>query len=418
VAQTAGTEGIVLLRNEGNVLPLRRSARRIAVIGGHADAGVLSGGGSAQVYPQGGNAAPGIAPTSWPGPVVYLPSSPMKAIALRAPNASVRYADGTDRAAAAALARGSDVAIVFVTQWTAESRDFPVTLPDDQDALVEAVAAANPRTIVVMETGGPVLTPWRGRVAAALQAWYPGTGGGDAIADVLFGDANPSGRLPVTFLASLDQLPRPRLDGEGLPDRTPFDVRYTEGAAVGHRWFDARRLVPAFPFGHGLSYTRFRYDALLAKAERDGLAVRFTVTNIGERAGMDVPQVYVGPPDRARWEAPRRLGGFAKVALEPGASITVTVRVDPRLLAGFAEGRGWVRPAGTYRVWLGASSRDLKADAAVALPSLTLPASWHAPGAFTTLPVMGSAGTTTEPERPGARRAPIEAKTVKLAGEP
>ncbi|USI73234.1 beta-glucosidase [Sphingomonas morindae] len=401
VAEAAAREGIVLLRNAGDVLPLAASARRIAVIGGHADAGVLSGGGSAQVYPQGGNAVPGLTPTSWPGPIVYLPSSPMKALAARAPQATVRFDAGTDPAAAAALARDSDVAIVFVTQWMAESQDYPVALDAGQDALVQAVAAANPRTVVVLETGGPVLMPWADRTAAIVEAWYPGTHGGEAIADVLVGAANPSGRLPVSFLASTDQLPRRTLDGVGLPANQMFDVQYPEGAQVGYRWFDAKGLTPAFPFGHGLSYTRFRYSGLSAAPAADGnVTVRFTVTNSGARAGMDVPQVYVSPPAGAGWEAPRRLGAFAKVALRPGESRTLSVRVDPRLLATFAEGRGWSRPAGRYEVALGASSRDLTARAGVTLPALTLPASWHAPDAFTSLPVMGSAGTTADPETP------------------
>jgi beta-glucosidase len=377
VSRDAATEGAVLLRNAGGVLPLSSDVRRIAVIGGHADVGVLSGGGSAQVYPRGGRVAEGIEPTSWPGPVVYLPSSPLKAIQARAPGADVRFHDGRDRAAAARLAADSDVAIVFVTQWTAESRDFPLTLPDEQDALVTAVAKANPKTVVVLETGGPVLTPWADSVAAALQAWYPGEQGGEVIGDLLFGRANPSGRLPVTFPKSVEQLPRPKLDGEGLPPRTPFDVRYFEGAAVGYRWFDAKGLEPQFPFGHGLSYTRFAYSDFSAKAEGDTLRISFKVRNVGDRAGADVPQVYVGPA-AGGWEAPRRLAGFKKVSLAPGAEEHVTGLIDPRLLAVFeTDAGGWVRAAGDYRVWLGASSRDLKAEVRAPLTARVLPPSYR-----------------------------------------
>lgn len=380
VTRAAATEGAVLLRNEGGVLPLAPSVRSIAVIGGHADVGVLSGGGSAQVYPRGGTAVRGLEPTGWPGPVVYYPSSPMRAIQARAPEASVRFASGADRAAAARLAAEADVAIVFVTQWTAESRDFPLTLPADQDALVAAVAAANPKTVVVLQTGAPVLMPWTDQVEAALQAWYPGTEGGEAIADLLFGIANPSGHLPVSVLTGLDQLPRPALDGEGLPDNTRFDVTYSEGAAVGYRWLDANGLEPRFPFGHGLSYTDFAYSDLTAEQVGGELRVRFKVRNTGGRAGADVPQVYVGPAEGG-WEAPRRLAGFARVTLEPGAEGDVEVTVDPRLLATYdSEAGGWVRPAGDYRLWLGASSRDLGQPVTVTLPARTLPPTWRPGG--------------------------------------
>jgi len=375
VSRAVASETSVLLKNEGNLLPLT-GARRIAIIGGHADVGVLSGGGSGAVYPRGGNAAPGIEPTSWPGPVVYLPSSPMKALQARLPGASIQYHSGTDAAAAAQLASGSDVSIVFVTQWTAESRDFPLTLPDNQDALVSAVAKANPNTIVVLETGGPVLMPWIGEVGAALQAWYPGTKGGEVIADILTGRINPSGHLPVSFPKSLDQLPRPKLDGEGLPDRTPFDVHYTEGAAVGYRWYDAKGLEPQFPFGHGLSYTSFAYSNLRAVRDGDNLRVSFKVRNTGGAAGADVPQIYVGP-DRGGWEAPRRLGGFKKIWLKPGEQQDVTGLIDPRLLSSFDESkRRWLRKSGRYRVWVGESSRDLKASTTISLPARTLPATF------------------------------------------
>ncbi|WP_267389195.1 glycoside hydrolase family 3 C-terminal domain-containing protein [Sphingomonas sp. GC_Shp_3] len=374
VARKVAGEGIVLLKNRGDVLPLSAHARRIAVIGGHADAGVLSGGGSAQVYPRGGNAVPGVEPTSWPGPVVYLPSSPLKALRRNLPGATVGFDGGQDPAAAASLAAASDVAIVFVTQWAAESRDVSISLPDGQDALIEAVARANPNTIVVLETGGPVLMPWLDRVAAAVEAWYPGTDGGDVIADVLSGRINPSGRMPVSIPRSVDQLPRPKLDGEGVQEHTPFDVVYSEGAAVGYRWYAAHKLEPTLPFGHGLSYTSFAYSNLRAVLAGQALQVSFTVRNTGKRAGADVPQVYVGPAD-GHWEAPRRLGAFDKITLAPGVARTVTVTVDPRLLSMFDESKGaWSQRAGAYTVWLGRSARDLPMSTSLRLPERTLPA--------------------------------------------
>jgi beta-glucosidase len=373
VTQAGAEQGIVLLKNRDNLLPLSSGARRIAVIGGHADAGVISGGGSSQVYPVGGNAAPGLEPTTWPGPVVYYPSSPLAAIRAHAPQADVQFADGRDARAAARLARQSDVAIVFATQWATESRDASLTLPVGQDALIAAVARANPRTIVVLETGGPVLTPWLDRVGAVLEAWYPGTRGGEAIANVLFGDVNPSGRLPVSFPRSLAQLPRPELDGAGLPDRQAFDVHYSEGAAVGYKWFDARNLDPLFPFGFGLSYTRFDYaDLTAATDERGDLVVSFRVRNSGARAGMDTPQIYIAPV-AGGWEAPKRLGGWRKVGLASGAETEATVRIDPRLLATYdGANRVWRIAPGEYRVLLGASSRDIRATTVVDLSARTL----------------------------------------------
>jgi len=372
VAQQAAEEGTVLLKNAGGALPFGPGIRRIAVIGGRADKGVLAGGVSSVVYAPGGNAVPGLAPTEWPGPVMYHPSPPLTAIKARADGAEVAFADGRDPAAAARLAAGSDAAVVFATLWSAESVDSALELPDRQDALIAAVAAANPRTVVVLETGGPVLMPWLDQVAAVLEAWYPGIRGGEAIADLLFGRSDPSGRLPVTFPRDVSQLPRPNLretDARGQPV-----VRYTEGATVGYKWFDARGLEPLFPFGHGLSYTTFAYDGLAAELQGQDLVASFGVRNTGRRAGLDVAQVYVSP-QAGGWEAPRRLGGWKKVSLQPGETVRVSVRVDPRLLAVFkaAEG-GWRIAPGVYKVEVGASSRDLKLAATVELAERRLPA--------------------------------------------
>ena len=367
----AGAEaGAVLLRNEGGLLPLSPATRRIAVIGGHADKGVLAGGGSSLVYPRGGNAVPGIGPAGWPGPVMYYPSSPLDEIARLAPDAQVHFADGADPVAAATLARDSDVAIVFATQWTGESLDASLTLTGNQDALIDAVTAANPRTVVVLETGGPVLTPWADRTGAMLEAWYPGTRGGAAIANLLFGKASPSGHLPVTFPRSLDQLPHPAAPHSD-------DTTYDEGAAVGYRWFEQRHQVPQFPFGHGLGYTRFALGDLRARPDGHGIRARFTVRNIGARAGAAVAQLYVGPA-AGGWEAPRRLGGWQKVALAPGEARTMSVEVDPRLLATFdVAANRWVIAPGVYRLGLGNSSTDILATTEVSLGGAQLPAGWR-----------------------------------------
>jgi beta-glucosidase len=375
ISQADAEEAMVLLKNEGGLLPLAKTAKTIAVIGAHADVGVLSGGGSSQVYPAGGRAVQGLLPAGWPGPVIYYPSSPLKALQARFPGAKVVYNDGTDPAAAAKLAAASDLAVVFADQWTTESEDVPsLTLPKNQDATIAAVAAANAKTVVVLETGGPVTMPWLDKVGAVLQAWYPGTSGGEAIARVLTGEVDASGRLPVTFPAALDQLPRPVLDGDPKKPDDLFAVDYTiEGAAVGYKWFDKKGHQPLFAFGHGLSYTTFAYDNLKAETKGGALTVSFDVRNTGKRTGKAVPQVYVSPK-AGGWEAPQRLVGFKKVELAPGATTKVSLTVDPRLLATWNEkAHGWSVAAGDYTVTLGASSRDTAAKADVAVAAKSLP---------------------------------------------
>lgn len=358
VSQQGAEEGMVLLKNKGGLLPLAPGLKTIAIIGGHADVGVLSGGGSAQVYPVGGLAVPNEGPKGWPGPMVYQPSSPMKALAARS-KAKFVYHDGKDKAAAAKLAAASDVAIVFATQWTAESLDTPdLSLPHGQDALIAAVAAANPNTVVVLETGGPVTMPWLGAVGAVVEAWYPGPAGGEAIGRVLSGDVNPSGRLPATFPSSEAQLPRIKVDGD--PAAKPggrYSVNYNiEGAAVGYKWFDLKGRKPLFAFGHGLSYTSFGYKGLSAAADGGGITVRFSVSNTGKRAGKAVPQVYVAPA-AGGWEAPKRLGGWDKLELKPGESRGSSVTIDPRVLAVFDSASGkWKIAPGEYIVTLASAS--------------------------------------------------------------
>ncbi|MGH8326004.1 MAG: beta-glucosidase [Steroidobacteraceae bacterium] len=378
VAQADEEEGIVLLKNAGGILPLPRTAESLLVIGGHADRGVLSGGGSSTVYPVGGNAVPGLAP-GWPGPEVYLPSAPLGAIMGQVPQANIRYLDGNDIAAAAREAARAERVVVFATQWAAESRDVALNLDGDQDKLISAVAAANPRTVVILESNGPVLMPWLANVAAVLEAWYPGSGGGPAIARVLFGDIDPSGRLPVTFPASLGQLPHPVLPGAGVPAGQPFNVDYTAGAAVGYKWFQKRGLKPLFPFGYGLSYTHFRYTALRTHISHEQLIVSLTVTNIGSENGAAVPQVYVGPT-AGGWEAPRRLGGWSKVTVPPGGTATLSIRIDPRVLAVFDTAHDrWQRQAGAYDVWAGDSAATFELAAKVQLPAWSHEARWAPP---------------------------------------
>ncbi|RIV80102.1 glycosyl hydrolase [Aurantiacibacter xanthus] len=364
VTRRAAADSIVLLKNDHGVLPLASSARRIAVIGGHADRGVLAGGGSSLVYPVGGNAVPEAEPRMWPGPKMFYPFSPLEALRTRYPNAEIVFVTGDDQAAAARAAQTADIAIVFATQWAAESIDIPLTLPDNQDALIQRVAEANDNTVVVLETGGVVLTPWRNDVAAILAAWFPGTQGGQAIADVISGAVNPSGHLPVSFIESLDQLPHPQEPQHG-------DVHYTEGATVGYKWLDANGHAPAFPFGHGLSYTQFSLSDLSANAAGSAVTLRFEVANTGSVAGKEVAQIYVSGPGL---EAPRRLAGFKKVELEPGESSEVAILVDPRMMATFSKAAGgWNIAEGTYTFHLAHSSREFAGSVEVAMPAMTVP---------------------------------------------
>jgi beta-glucosidase len=263
--------------------------------------------------------------------------------------------------AAGDAARAADVAVVFVNDIRTEGADLPtLALPGDQDALIEAVAAANPHTVVVLDTGGPVLTPWRDKVAGILAAWYPGQENGDAIASLLFGDVNPSGKLPVTFPRSDDQGPLTS------PERFPGvndTVRYDEGLLVGYRFYDARGQQPAYPFGHGLSYTTFSYGRLrvLRSFQRGGAIVKVRVANTGEREGAETVQLYVGFPAGAG-EPPKVLRAFRKVQLDPGQRATVTLTLDRRDLSVW-RGHGWVSPAGRYRLMVGSSSRDIRSTA-------------------------------------------------------
>lgn len=274
--------------------------------------------------------------------------------------------DGSDPKAAAAAAKGADMAVVFAWAWRTEAQDpESMALPDNQDALIDAVAGANRKTLVVVEAGGPVLMPWVNRVPAILHAWYPGQRGGEAIANILFGDVDPSGRLPITFPASIAQAPRPQPLGlaelhaadarRSAGDKTvygmsggvaPFPVDYPEGADVGYRWYAARNEKPLFPFGHGLTYTSFRYAGLKVT---DGarLTVEFDVTNSGKREGADVPQLYVEAKSAAGTRA-YRLAGFEGLA---------QARRDPPRLADRRSAR--YRPLRQCGAGLGSRCRHI-----------------------------------------------------------
>lgn len=382
VSQNAAEQSFVLLKNEGNLLPLK-NAGRIAVFGGHADKGVLSGGGSANVMPVGENAVPGVEPTAWPGPVVYIPSSPVEALKKELPRAAVTYDDGSDIARAAGAAKKADVAIVFVTKFMSEAFDGVLELEGNQDELVAAVAKANPNTIVVSETGGAFLMPWIGDVKAMLSAFYPGSSGGKAIARILAGKVNPSGHLPISFPAGNNQLAHPAIAGANLPDslsadaKYATDITYDEGAAIGYKWYDVKGFTPLFAFGRGFSYTTFATSDLKTALMGNSLTVSFVVKNTGKLAGKAVPQVYLAPADYTAvgWEAPKRLAGFSKVALKPGEQRTIKLTIDPRLLATYmTAANSWQIKEGTYHVMLGQASDSLTQTVDVRLPA----ANWSA----------------------------------------
>ncbi|MEU8796623.1 glycoside hydrolase family 3 C-terminal domain-containing protein [Spirillospora sp. NPDC048819] len=334
--------GITLLKNDG-ALPLK-APKSIALIGRAAQESP-SGFGSAKVVP-------------------FTAVSAQDGIARRAGSGTqITFNNGDDHAAAAGAARAADVAIVFATDSQGEFFDKSCLtlecgepLRGDQDGLISEVAKANPNTIVVLNTGGPVLTPWAGQVKGIVEAWYPGQEAGNALARVLYGDVDPGGRLPVTFPVNENDAPT-----SGNPAQYPGvdkTITFSEGVMVGYRHYDAKGITPRFPFGHGLSYTTFRYSGLEAGTK----SVQVTVTNTGQRAGIAVPQLYIGMPSPGVDvpQPPRQLKGYTKVTLAPGESAKVTFPLSSRSFAYWNEGaKAWKVADGCYRVMVGSSSREI-----------------------------------------------------------
>ncbi len=349
-ARRAAEEGTVLLRNDAGLLPLRAgSVRSIAVIGAGVKTAYTGGGGSSHVIP-------------------FYTVSPVQGITARAgAGVNVTVDDGAVTARAAATAAAADVAVVIVGDVAKEGADRPsMDLPGNQNALIGAVVAANPRTAVVLNTGAPVTMPWISRVRTLLEAWYPGEEDGNALAAILFGDADPSGRLPVTFPTTAAQDP-----AMGMP-RYPAGPRgydYAEGLDVGYRGFDHRSLTPLFPFGYGLSYTTFAYSRLTVRpAPRSSdVKVSCTVTNKGSRTGVAVAQVYVRFPTAAG-EPPQQLEAFDRVSLKAGMSQRIVMTL-PRRAFQYWAGAGWAIAPGAYRVSVGSSSRNLPITASFRPPA-------------------------------------------------
>ncbi|KXU84976.1 glycosyl hydrolase [Paraburkholderia monticola] len=378
--QSVEEQSMVLLKNANNQLPLAGGAlSRIAVIGGHADAAVLTGGGSGNTRDPVTGAFSGCGGLTfgtttgcswWTNPWLKLPTPIVSAIQAAAPQATVTFAGNSDQQSpfaaytqqqitqAAQLAANSDVAIVVVAQPAGEDIGDQPSLelanPTNQDALVEAVAAANPHTIVVVESGNPVLMPWKDSVSAIVEAWYPGEGGGNAIANVLFGKVNPSGKLPVTFPVRDQDTPTWGTNGAFAANPV-----YSEKLDMGYRWYDSQNITPMFEFGYGLSYTHFAYSGLSVQHLPGGLIdVSFNVRNDGRVAGAEVPQVYLGVPYQG--EPPRRLVGWDKVGLNPGESRRVHLVVTQRMQSVWdTTNNRWLYVPGSS-VYVGASSRDIR----------------------------------------------------------
>ena len=337
IALRAAEQGIVLLKNSRGVLPLKVAAiTRIAVIGPYGGAAMTGGGGSSHVDP-------------------LLTVSPVAGLArLARPGTAVSYTTGRSLPAAVAAARRASVAVVMVGDTESEGHDQPgLALTGNQDQLVEAVARANPHTVVVVKSGNPLTMPWLAQVPAVLEAWYPGEEDGAAVAAVLFGVADPSGKLPVTFPVSAALTPvshRSQFPGAG------GKVEYSEGLNVGYRGYDAEGITPLFPFGFGLSYTTFRFSHLSVSQDAVPATVTATVTNTGRAAGAEVAQLYLGDP-KVAGEPPRQLAGYRRVTLQPGQSAVVRFSLSRHDLSYWDDrANGWVVPSGAFTVYVGDSS--------------------------------------------------------------
>jgi len=365
-SRTVAEQGTVLLKNDHSTLPLSETAS-IVVIGeaGGSDPKVEGAGSSAVVAP--------------------YKVSPLDGIRNRVgAKERITYADGSDLDVVAKLAHDADVAIVFVHTDDSEGGDRPdLRLPGNQDELISAVARVSKKTIVVLDTGGPVLMPWIDEVAGVIEAWYPGQEDGNAIAAVLYGDVNPSAKLPLTFARSADGIPTAQ--EEQWPGVNGLST-YSEKLNVGYRWYDATHTQPLFPFGFGLSYTTFKLSDLVVKPAKlesatqhmpQRVLVRLNVTNTGAREGAEVVQAYVAQP-AGNGEPPYQLRGFAKVQLKAGETKSVRFLLDERSFSIYdASLHRWISPNGTYEVLVGTSSRDLPLQLPITVGNAARKASAH-----------------------------------------
>ncbi len=392
IAQRIAENSIVLLKNQNSVLPLKPAQlHSVVLIGGHADKGVLTGGGSAQVDPPGGSPVPTISQgqgfESMFRRQQWLPSSPLNALQAQLSDKVVSYVSGQNLTAAISAAKTADVAIVFAYQWESEGADLPTLhLSDDQEKLIESVAAANPRTIVVLESGSPVAMPWIDKVSGVIEAWYPGIRGAEALAEILVGKVNPSAKLAITFPQDDADLPHPALvmpPRESQPPRRaglngasfmasmakglpPFQVYYDEKLEVGYKWYDAMKKPVLFPFGFGLSYSQYEYSDL-AITPGTTTAVTFSVKNVSDTAGTEIAEVYASLPSQAD-EPPKRLAGWSRIKLLPGESKRVSVLIsDDRLKIYDEKSDAWRLVPGIYTIRVGGSSQSLPLENSIRL---------------------------------------------------
>ena len=362
-------ESLVLLKNERQVLPLDLTkSKAIAVIGENAVRHHATG--------------------LWGAGVKTMHEiTPLEGIVQRAGGkANITYSTGYSKEGGASLveravtaARQSDVAIIFAGLSHSRYQDdegwdrASLRLPYGQDELIQKVAQANPRTIVVL-VGGPALQldAWLPQVPALLQVWYPGMEGGTAIARALFGDVDPSGKLTCTYPKKIEDSPAHAL---GTYPGTNGTLFYKEGLLVGYRWFDTRGIEPLFPFGYGLSYTRFEYSGLRLAVEPEAnfpervVTVELEVANVGERGGSEVVEVYVHQNHPSVMRPVKELKAFGKVFLKPGERKKLSLPLDQRAFAYYAPSRGgWVAEKDTYEVQVGSSSRDIRLQEQFELP--------------------------------------------------
>lgn len=383
-ARRIGAEGIVLLRNKGNLLPLDPSKpQNILVVGENAVKMMTVGGGSSSLKVQRETSpldglraqAPAGSTVVWERGYVGDPTGEYNGVTSGQDLSESRSADRLI-ADAADAARRADV-VIFVgglnkaTGQDCEDSDREsLALPYNQDAVIEALVAANPRTVVVNVSGNAVAMPWADKVPAILQAWFLGSESGNSLADVIFGRVNPSGKLPMTFPVRLDDVAAHAVGeypGTKRADSDIVDIRYNEGVMVGYRWFDTRKIRPLFAFGHGLSYTTFGYGKLSADASKIGpdgaLTLSVDVTNTGSRAGAETVQLYISDTKASVKRPAKELKNFAKIYLEPGQTKTVTFTVRPSDLAFFDAGaHAWTAEPGEFRAHVGAASDDIRSS--------------------------------------------------------
>lgn len=383
-ARRIGAEGIVLLRNKGNLLPLDPSKpQNILVVGENAVKMMTVGGGSSSLKVQRETSpldglraqAPAGSTVVWERGYVGDPTGEYNGVTSGQDLSESRSADRLI-ADAADAARRADI-VIFVgglnkaTGQDCEDSDREsLALPYNQDAVIEALVAANPRTVVVNVSGNAVAMPWADKVPAILQAWFLGSESGNSLADVIFGRVNPSGKLPMTFPVRLDDVAAHAVGeypGTKRADSDIVDIRYNEGVMVGYRWFDTKKIRPLFAFGHGLSYTTFGYGKLSADASKIGpdgaLTLSVDVTNTGSRAGAETVQLYISDTKASVKRPAKELKNFAKIYLEPGQTKTVTFTVRPSDLAFFDAGaHAWKAEPGEFRAHVGAASDDIRSS--------------------------------------------------------